>query len=169
MHSLFAGVMPAQHVLALPRTDSDETALNDFLGISSAQIAAIVVEPSVQGAGGMVFHDGEVLARLRRLADRHNVLLIFDEIFTGFGRTGPLFVCDASGVTPDIITLSKALTGGTLPLSAAIASTRVSTRSGQTIRAPPSCTARLTWQTRWPAPLPTPRSTSFSSERGPKT
>jgi len=73
----------------------------------------------------MVFHDGEVLARLRRLADRHDVLLIFDEIFTGFGRTGPLFVCEGSGVTPDIVTLSKALTGGTLPLSAAIASTRV--------------------------------------------
>ncbi len=125
MHALFAGVMPAQHVLALPRTHADETALDDLLRISSAQIAAIVVEPSVQGAGGMLFHDGEVLARLRRLADRHNVLLIFDEIFTGFGRTGPLFVCEGSGVTPDIVTLSKALTGGTLALSAAIASTRI--------------------------------------------
>jgi adenosylmethionine-8-amino-7-oxononanoate aminotransferase len=73
----------------------------------------------------MLFHDAEVLVRLRRLADRHDVLLIFDEIFTGFGRTGPLFVCQGSGVTPDIVTLSKALTGGTLPLSATIANARV--------------------------------------------
>jgi adenosylmethionine-8-amino-7-oxononanoate aminotransferase len=66
-----------------------------------------------------------VLARLRRVADRHDMLLIFDEIFVGFGRTGSLFACTGSGVTPDIVTLSKALTGGTLPLSAAIASNKV--------------------------------------------
>jgi adenosylmethionine-8-amino-7-oxononanoate aminotransferase len=125
MHALFAGVMPAQHVLPLPRERASEAALDDLLGRCGGEIAAIVVEPGVQGAGGMLFHDYEVLARLRRLADEHDVLLIFDEIFTGFGRTGPLFVCQASGVTPDIVTLSKALTGGTLPLSAAIASTRV--------------------------------------------
>jgi adenosylmethionine-8-amino-7-oxononanoate aminotransferase len=73
----------------------------------------------------MLFHDDETLRRLRALADRHGVLLIFDEIFTGFGRTGDLFVCSGSGVIPDIVTLSKALTGGTLPLSAAIASRQV--------------------------------------------
>jgi adenosylmethionine---8-amino-7-oxononanoate aminotransferase len=125
MHALFAGVMPSQHVLPLPRERADEAALDDFLESSRGEIAAIVVEPSVQGAGGMLFHDDRVLARLRHLADRHDVLLIFDEIFTGFGRTGPLFVCQRSGVTPDILTLSKALTGGTMPLSAAIASARV--------------------------------------------
>jgi adenosylmethionine---8-amino-7-oxononanoate aminotransferase len=125
MHALFAGVMPPQHVVALPRAPSDEAALDDLLESSHGEIAAIIVEPSVQGAGGMLFHDQSVLARLRQLADRHDVLLIFDEIFTGFGRTGPLFVCRGSGVTPDIITLSKALTGGTMPLSAAIASARV--------------------------------------------
>jgi adenosylmethionine-8-amino-7-oxononanoate aminotransferase len=125
MHALFAGAMPAQHVLALPRERADEAVLDDFLDRHGREIAAIVVEPRVQGAGGMLFHDYEVLVRLRRLADRHDVLLIFDEIFTGFGRTGPLFVCQGSGVTPDIVTLSKALTGGTLPLSAAVASTRV--------------------------------------------
>ena len=125
MHALFAGVLPAQHALALPREPAGEAALGDFLELHRPEIAAIVVEPGVQGAGGMLFHDDEVLVRLRRLADRYDVLLIFDEIFTGFGRTGPLFVCRGSGVTPDIITLSKALTGGTMPLSAAIASRRV--------------------------------------------
>src|SRR3546814_20540363 len=73
----------------------------------------------------MLVHDDEVLRRLRRLADAHDVLLIFDEIFVGFGRTGDLFACEGAGVVPDIVTLSKALTGGTLPLSAAIASRRV--------------------------------------------
>jgi len=125
MHSLFAGVMPVQHVVPLPRDDAGEAALGALLERHGGQIAAIVVEPRVQGAGGMLFHDDAVLGRLRRLADKHDLLLIFDEIFTGFGRTGDLFACTGAGVTPDIITLSKALTGGTLPLSAAIASTRV--------------------------------------------
>jgi adenosylmethionine-8-amino-7-oxononanoate aminotransferase len=73
----------------------------------------------------MKFHDAVVLKRLRRLADKYDVLLIFDEIFTGFGRTGTMFACEAAGVVPDIITLSKALTGGTLGLAATIASRKV--------------------------------------------
>ena len=125
MHALFAGVMPAQPVLALPLDDESEAALDAFLAEQGSQVAAMIVEPRVQGAGGMLFHDDAVLARLRALADRHGVLLIFDEIFTGFGRTGDLFACTGSGVVPDIVTLSKALTGGTLPLSAAVASRRV--------------------------------------------
>ena len=125
MHSLFADVMPAQHVVALPVDAASTAALDAYLEEHGGGIAAILVEPRVQGAGGMLFHSDEVLRTLRRLADAHDVLLIFDEIFTGFGRTGDLFVCAGSGVTPDIITLSKALTGGTLPLSAAVASRRV--------------------------------------------
>jgi adenosylmethionine-8-amino-7-oxononanoate aminotransferase len=125
MHSLFAGVMPAQHIAALPVDDASEAALDRLLAEKGGEIAAMLVEPRVQGAGGMLFHDDEVLRRLRRLADVHDVLLIFDEIFVGFGRTGDLFACQGSGVVPDIVTLSKALTGGTLPLSAAVASRRV--------------------------------------------
>ncbi|UTP38947.1 adenosylmethionine--8-amino-7-oxononanoate transaminase [Phenylobacterium sp. LH3H17] len=121
MHGLFAGVMPAQHIAALPTDPASEAALDALLARKGSEIAAIIVEPRVQGAGGMLFHDDEVLRTLRRLADQHGVLLIFDEIFVGFGRTGDLFACSGSGVVPDIVTLSKALTGGTLPLSAAVA------------------------------------------------
>jgi adenosylmethionine-8-amino-7-oxononanoate aminotransferase len=90
------------------------------------ELAGIVVEPLVQGAGGMVFHEPETLQALRRLADAHDLLLIFDEIFVGLGRLGDaMFASEIAGVQPDIMTLSKALTGGTLPLAATIASTRI--------------------------------------------
>jgi adenosylmethionine---8-amino-7-oxononanoate aminotransferase len=79
----------------------------------------------VQGAGGMKFHNATVLQRLRALADKYDVLLVFDEVFTGFGRTGAMFACEAAGVTPDIVALSKALTGGTLPLAATVATKKV--------------------------------------------
>ncbi|WP_421934717.1 adenosylmethionine--8-amino-7-oxononanoate transaminase [Phenylobacterium sp.] len=125
MHGLFSGVMPAQHVVALPRDAASEAALDALLTQRGPEIAALIVEPRVQGAGGMLLHDDRVLQVLRRLADKHGLLLIFDEIFTGFGRTGDLFACEGAGVVPDIVTLSKALTGGTLPLSAAIASDKV--------------------------------------------
>ncbi|MFV3074596.1 adenosylmethionine--8-amino-7-oxononanoate transaminase [Niveispirillum fermenti] len=125
MHSLFTGLLPEHHVRPLPRDPDSLAALEAFLERHAGEIAAILVEPLVQGAGGMLFHDGAVLRRLRDLADRYGPLLIFDEIFTGFGRTGTMFACEAAGVVPDIVTLSKALTGGTLPLSAAVARTRV--------------------------------------------
>src|SRR4029453_9498783 len=112
MHGLFAGGMPAQHVIALPPDDASEAALDRLLTEKGHEIAALIVEPRVQGAGGMLFHDDEVLRRLRRLADAHGTLLIFDEIFVGFGRTGDLFACTGAGVIPDIVTLSKSLTGG---------------------------------------------------------
>ncbi|OYQ36163.1 adenosylmethionine--8-amino-7-oxononanoate transaminase [Niveispirillum lacus] len=121
MHSLFTGLLPEHFVQPLPRDADSLAALERFLDQHAGQIAAILVEPLVQGAGGMLFHDIAVLRSLRDLADRYGLLLIFDEIFTGFGRTGTMFACQAAGVVPDIITLSKALTGGTLPLSATIA------------------------------------------------
>jgi adenosylmethionine-8-amino-7-oxononanoate aminotransferase len=121
MHSLFAGVMPAQVIADLPRDAASAAALDAMLAAQGHEIAAMIVEPLIQGAGGMLPNGPEVLRTLRRLADKHGVLLIFDEIFTGFGRTGSLFAMQAAGVAPDIVTLSKALTGGTLPLSAAVA------------------------------------------------
>jgi len=125
MHSLFSGVLPAQHVVALPTDDAAEAGLRAYLEENGPEIAAMLVEPRVQGAGGMLFHDDQVLRRLRALADEFEILLVFDEIFTGFGRTGDLFACEGAGVIPDIVTLSKALTGGTLPLSCAVASRRI--------------------------------------------
>jgi len=125
MHALFAGLLPEHHVVDLPEDEARTAALDKLLRERADTIAAIIVEPLVQGAGGMKFHDAAVLARLRALADKYDMLLIFDEIFTGFGRTGAMFACEAAGVAPDIITLSKALTGGTLPLAATVATRKI--------------------------------------------
>jgi adenosylmethionine---8-amino-7-oxononanoate aminotransferase len=125
MHTLFAGALPEHFVVDLPRDDESAAALDAFLARHADQVAGILVEPIVQGAGGMLFHDGECLQRLRRLADKYDLILIFDEIFTGFGRTSPMFACEAAEVTPDIITLGKGLSGGTLPLAATIASKKI--------------------------------------------
>jgi adenosylmethionine-8-amino-7-oxononanoate aminotransferase len=121
MHHAFAGLLPRHLFCDLPRDEASLTTLASVVERHADEIAGIIVEPLVQGAGGMIFHDMAVLTRLRALADRYRLLLIFDEIFTGFGRTGTggLFVSEA--VAPDIVTLSKALTGGTLPLAATIA------------------------------------------------
>ncbi len=125
MHMLFRGVLPEQHVIELPHDAGSASAFDRLLERHAAEIAGIIVEPLVQGAGGMRFHDAQVLRRLRMAADRYELLLILDEIFTGFGRTGEMFACQAAGVVPDIVTLSKALTGGTLPLAATVARTKV--------------------------------------------
>ncbi|KNE29113.1 adenosylmethionine--8-amino-7-oxononanoate transaminase [Achromobacter spanius] len=125
MHSLYRGMLAEHDIVDLPRDDAAYAALDQFLQARAPQLACILVEPLVQGAGGMLLHDSEVLRRLRSLADRHGLLLIFDEIFTGFGRTGTMFAFEQAGIKPDIITLSKALTGGTLPLAATVASNRV--------------------------------------------
>src|SRR5487761_718158 len=124
-HAAFRGLLPQQIVANLPINDAAAVALERTLAERADEVAAIIVEPLVQGAGGMRFHDARVLKSLRVLADRYEVLLIFDEIFTGFGRTGAMFALQKAGVVPDIVTLSKALTGGTLPLAATIASRKV--------------------------------------------
>ena len=125
MHAPFAGLLPLQPIVDLPEDDATAAALDSLLAARADTIAGIIVEPLVQGAGGMKFHAAAVLKRLRALADKYDVLLIFDEVFTGFGRTGTMFACEAAGVTPDIIALSKALTGGTLPLAATVTTRKV--------------------------------------------
>ncbi|MBL4863890.1 MAG: adenosylmethionine--8-amino-7-oxononanoate transaminase [Rhodobiaceae bacterium] len=117
MHTLFKGVIPEHFLTDLPKDASAEEVFDAYLGAHAHEVAAVVTEPLVQGAGGMLFHPSETLQALRRSCDRHNVLLIVDEIFTGFGRTGTLFACDRAGIVPDIMTLSKALTGGTMALA----------------------------------------------------
>lgn len=121
MHGRFGGLAGHHFLRDLPRHRADDEVLDTFLADHRNELAGIIVEPLVQGAGGMLFHAADVLRRLRRLADRHGIVLIFDEIFTGFRRTGPMFAMEEAGVVPDIVTLSKALTGGTLPLAATIA------------------------------------------------
>ncbi len=121
MHSLFTGLLPEHPVIALPDTEERIAAFDDFLAKNAHTLAAIIIEPLVQGAGGMLLHSPDILHRLRAAADAYGLTLIFDEIFTGFGRTGTMFAFQQTGVVPDIITLSKALTGGTSPLAATIA------------------------------------------------
>jgi adenosylmethionine---8-amino-7-oxononanoate aminotransferase len=125
LNARFHGLLPEHHVVALPQDEASAAAFAHLLERHADALAGIIIEPLVQGAGGMRFHDAAVLQRLRAAADRYELLLIFDEIFTGFGRTGTLFACEAAGVVPDIITLSKALTGGTLPLAATVARRKV--------------------------------------------
>lgn len=124
MHSLFNDALLPQYVTDLPKDAPTYDALDKLLG-REKDIAAVMVEPLIQGAAGMQIFDENVLQNLRALCDRHDVLLIFDEIFTGFGRTGALFAADKAQVVPDIMTLGKALTGGVCPLAATVASKRV--------------------------------------------
>ncbi|HEY5965842.1 MAG TPA: adenosylmethionine--8-amino-7-oxononanoate transaminase [Xanthobacteraceae bacterium] len=121
MHDIFQGLLPDHVIAGLPTDAASADALELVLARHAEDIAGLIVEPLVQGAGGMRFHDATTLNRLREIADRCGALLIFDEIFTGFGRTGTMFACEQAGTVPDIVTLSKALTGGTLPLAATVA------------------------------------------------
>ena len=121
MHTLFADAMPREIMAELPADKASCAAFEQLLTRHADEIAAVIIEPLVQGAGGMKMHTAKTLADVAAACARHGVLLIADEIMTGFGRSGRLFACDEAGITPDIICLSKALTGGTLPLAATVA------------------------------------------------
>jgi adenosylmethionine-8-amino-7-oxononanoate aminotransferase len=121
MHRLLGGYVPSQIVAPLPLDRGSAAELDRILAANGADVAAVIVEPLVQAAGGMRFHSAECLAEIARVAARHGVLFIADEIATGFGRTGSMFAIEQAGVVPDIICLGKALTGGTMALAATVA------------------------------------------------
>lgn len=133
MHHLFSAVLPQRLFAPAPDCPSDDDfsercvdGVREQLEAHEGEVAAVIIEPLVQGAGGMRFHCPRYLQRLRELCDQHGALLIFDEIATGFGRTGHLFACLGAGVTPDILCLGKALTGGYMTLAATMTTADVS-------------------------------------------
>jgi adenosylmethionine---8-amino-7-oxononanoate aminotransferase len=125
MHRSFGPMLPEQLVMSLPNDERAARELDRVIAAHAHELTAVIVEPLVQAAGGMKFHTPATLERVAAAARRHDLLLIFDEIAVGFGRTGTLFACEQAGIVPDIITLSKALTGGTMPLAATVATARV--------------------------------------------
>jgi adenosylmethionine-8-amino-7-oxononanoate aminotransferase len=127
MHALWSDVVPRQVFVPVPPAGVDApvddayvATLADAVARHAHELAAVVVEPVVQGAGGMRFHAPGYLRELRRICDEHDVLLVFDEVATGFGRTGRLFAAEWAGVAPDVLCVGKALTGGVMSLAATL-------------------------------------------------
>jgi adenosylmethionine-8-amino-7-oxononanoate aminotransferase len=138
MHSLFNDTLTKQYFVDAPDcrfgdpcSDEDIAEFEQTLSTEKDYIAAVIMEPIVQGAGGMRFYSAEYLHRVRELCDQHHVLLILDEIATGFGRTGKLFACEHADVTPDIMCVGKALTGGYMSLAATLTSKDISNTISQ--------------------------------------
>jgi adenosylmethionine-8-amino-7-oxononanoate aminotransferase len=128
MHSLWTDVLRPQVFAQTPPADylpEYVQELETLLAEHHDELAAVIVEPVVQGAGGMRFHDPAYLIDLRNLCDKYQVLLVFDEIATGFGRTGELFAADHAGVSPDVMCVGKALTGGYMSLAATLCTTEI--------------------------------------------
>lgn len=121
MHHRFAGTLLEQHHLSVPRTATQRNALCRLLRDQGDQFAGVFIEPLVQGAGGMRFHDADTLRFLREVTLQHELPLIADELATGFGRTGTLFAVEAAGIVPDIICLGKSMTAGMIGMAATVA------------------------------------------------
>ena len=132
MHSLYGKQLPMQHFVPAPPlgfdrvlTVDDRETLAQFFAEYGAQLAGFIIEPIIQGAGGMRFYNPEYLRLLRALCDKYDVLLIADEIATGFGRSGKLFACEHAGISPDIMTIGKALTGGYMTFAATLCTRKI--------------------------------------------
>ncbi|MGO2560981.1 adenosylmethionine--8-amino-7-oxononanoate transaminase [Psychrobacter sp.] len=132
MHSLYGKQLPMQYFVPAPAlgferalTESDRAALTTFFDKHSDKLAGFIIEPIIQGAGGMRFYSPDYLQLLRQLCDEHDVLLIADEIATGFGRSGKLFACEHAAICPDIMTIGKALTGGYMTFAATLCTRKV--------------------------------------------
>jgi adenosylmethionine-8-amino-7-oxononanoate aminotransferase len=125
MHKAFRSYTAKQYAVDVPSDEYGFAEFDELLGAVHKNIAGIIIEPLVQAAGGMKFYSSDVLAEIFRIARKHDVLFIADEIATGFGRTGSYFACEEAGLSPDIMCLGKALTGGTLTLAATLATEEI--------------------------------------------
>nr|WP_313974619.1 adenosylmethionine--8-amino-7-oxononanoate transaminase [uncultured Psychrobacter sp.] len=132
MHSLYGKQLPTQHFVPAPPMGFEHKLTQDmrdeliqFFAKHSAQLAGFIIEPIIQGAGGMRFYSPEYLQLLRQLCDENDVLLIADEIATGFGRSGKLFACEHADISPDVMTIGKALTGGYMTFAATLCTREV--------------------------------------------
>jgi len=125
MHKQLNDYMPKQYCIRLPLDEYDFSEFDMLLEGIGNTVAGVVIEPLVQGAGGMKFHSPDVLAEIHRITKKHGILFIADEVMTGFYRTGSLFACNEAGIIPDIMCIGKALTGGTMTLAATLTSQNI--------------------------------------------
>lgn len=133
MHQMFRGVLPQHHFADTPQIgfdeewdESDISSLKSIIEQHHQELAAVIIEPIVQGAGGMRFYSPTYVKRVRELCDQYDVLLILDEIATGFGRSGELFACEHADICPDIMCVGKAITGGYMSLAATLCNEKIS-------------------------------------------